>query len=79
MEVSVGPTQALVSVLQQRNQTAPLPVRVMAMIDTGASCTVISATLAHEVARADAGGGDQLPGKGLQAVFARREVVPYAG
>lgn len=46
VEVFIGPTKALVDAMRTRKMPAPSPSRVMAMIDTGASCTVISPSVA---------------------------------
>jgi hypothetical protein len=40
VEVYISPSPALIETMQQRKQTPPSPVKVMAMIDTGASCSV---------------------------------------
>jgi hypothetical protein len=41
-EVLLSPPQALAQVLRGQGQPVPAPVRVMAMVDTGASGTVIA-------------------------------------
>jgi predicted aspartyl protease len=42
IEVLIAPSRRLVEVMQRRKQTPPQPVKTMAMIDTGASSTVVS-------------------------------------
>lgn len=41
-EVLVGPSQALAKALQVKGSAVPQPIRVTAMVDTGASSTVIT-------------------------------------
>jgi hypothetical protein len=49
MDVVLRPTQALIDVLQAAGQNLPVPVQAVAMVDTGATGTVITPTIAQKL------------------------------
>lgn len=49
VEVVIGPGRAFVEELSAKGQPVPAPVRAIAMIDTGASGTVISPTIVQSL------------------------------
>ena len=49
LDVAVAPTQALVQQLHRVNATIPPPVRVSALVDTGASGTVLTPSVLQQL------------------------------
>jgi hypothetical protein len=49
LDVAITPTQSLAQQLQRKNQAVPAPVRVTALIDTGASGTVLTPAILQQL------------------------------
>lgn len=49
IEVALGPSRLLVEQLRKNNQSIPKPVKALAMIDTGSTCTVIQPEIIQQL------------------------------